>query len=136
LPYTLAKDKVGLGANIFTLGYPKEDIVYDKGYISSKNGFEGDDQQYTLELPAGHGQSGSPVIREDGYVIGILTAIGSQEEANTYAVSTKALMKLLHSLPDDKALHLPKTNKLAKMNREEQIDKMESYTFSVKVYKK
>jgi len=136
LPYTFAKDKVGLGANIFTLGYPKEELVYSKGYISSKNGFEGDDLQYTLELPAGHGQSGSPVIGEDGDVLGILTAIGGQEEANTYAVSTQALSKLLHSIPDDKSLRLPKTNKLEVMNREEQIEKMEPYIFSVKVYKK
>ncbi len=136
LPYVFAKDKAELGENIFTLGYPKEEIVYDKGYISSKNGFEGDDQQYTLELPAGHGQSGSPLIGEDGTVLGILTAIGNQGEANTYAVSTKALIKLLHAIPDDKSLHLPKINKLKRMDRKAQIEKMESYTFSVKVYKK
>jgi len=136
LPYAFAKEKAGLGANIFTLGFPKDDIVYSEGYISSKNGFDGDDQQYTLGLPAGHGQSGSPVMGQSGNVIGILTAISGQEEANTYAVSTKALLKLVHSMPDDKSLHLPKASRMAGMRRDEQIEKMEAYTFSVKVYKK
>lgn len=135
LPYTFATTKSGLASKIFTLGYPKDDIVYSEGYISSKNGYRGDDQQYTLELPAGHGQSGSPVIDNKGNVLGILTAVGSQGEENTYAVCSKALNDVLHKLADN-TIHLPKTNKLGKLGREEQIKKMESYVFSVKVYKK
>lgn len=136
LPYTFAGKKAGLGAQIFTIGYPKDDIVYSEGYISSKNGFDGNTLQYTLELPAGHGQSGSPVIDEKGNVLGLLTAIGSPGEANTYAVGTKALIDLMHTLPEEKNLHLPKSAKLGKLSREKQIEKMEAYTFSVKVYKK
>lgn len=136
LPYTFANAKAGLGAQIFTIGYPKDDIVYSEGYISSKNGYDGNALQYTLELPAGHGQSGSPVIDEKGTVLGLLTAVGSPSEENTYAVSTKALIDLLHTLPDEKSIRLPKAGKLARMSREQQIEKMENYTFSVKVYQK
>ena len=136
LPYSFADEKAGLGARIFTLGFPKDEVVYSEGYISSRNGYMGNDLQYTLELPAGHGQSGSPIIDQDGDVLGILTAVGSQGEANTYAVSAKALVSLVHTLPDDKNMHLPKASKLGKLGREEQIEKMQAYTFSVKVYKK
>ncbi len=136
LPYAFSGTKAGLGAQIFTIGYPQDDIVYSEGYISSKNGYAGNALQYTLELPAGHGQSGSPVVDEKGTVLGLLTAIGSPGEANTYAVSTKALIELLHTLPDEKNIRLPKSAKLGKMTREKQIEKMEAYTFSVKVYKK
>jgi serine protease Do len=136
VPYTFATEKAGLGVSIYTLGYPKDDIVYSEGYISSRNGFQGNDIQYTLQLPAGHGQSGSPVIDEAGNMLGILTAIGSQSEANTYAVSSRALINLVHSATNDKTIRLPKINRLTGMNREEQIEKMEAYTFSVKVYKK
>jgi serine protease Do len=136
LPYTFAGGKTGLGKSIFTLGYPVEDLVYSEGYISSRNGFGGNSQQYTLELPVGHGQSGSPVIDDNGNVLGILTGIGSAEEANTYAVSSKALLDLLHTTLPNNMLHLPKSNKLAKLSREKQIERMEAYTFSVKVYKK
>lgn len=135
VPYTFSTEKAGLGAGIFTVGYPKDDIKYGEGYISAKNGFEGDAMQYTLELPAGYGQSGSPVVDGNGNIIGLLTAVGSKEEANTYAVSSKAVIDLVHKMPDN-TLHLPKTNHLSNLDREEQIAKMECYTFSVKVYKK
>jgi len=135
VPYTFATNKSGLASQIFTLGYPKDDIVYSEGYISSRNGYRGDDQQYTLELPAGHGQSGSPVIDNKGCVVGVLTGVGSPGEENTYAVSTKALSSLLRKLDDD-SVRLPRANKMGRMSREEQAKKMESYVFSVKVYKK
>ena len=136
IPYTIAAGKAALGTSIFTLGYPKDDIVYSEGYISAKDGYNDNAQQYTLQLPAGHGQSGSPMMDANGNVQGILTAISSPTESNTYAVSSKALLDLLHTLPNESSLHLAKGNKLSHLGREAQIEKMEDYTFSVKVYKK
>jgi serine protease Do len=136
LPYTFASSKSALGAKIYTLGYPNDAVVYSEGYISGKNGFEGNKMQYTLNLPAGHGQSGSPLIDAKGNVLGILTAVGANGESNTYAVSSKALLDLLHNTLPDNVVRLPKTNKLGKLSREKQIEKMEAYTFSVKVFKK
>ena len=134
VPFAFAGNKAGLGSEIFTLGYPKDDIQYSEGYISIKNGYQGNDKQYTLVLPAGHGQSGSPVIDNKGNILGILTAIGGQEEANTYAVSSKEIIDLLDDkMPD---FHLPKAKKQSKLSHEDLVAKMESYTVSVKVYKK
>lgn len=135
VPYTFATTKAGLGAGIFTLGYPKNDLVYSTGAISCRTGYDGNDQQYTLELPVGHGQSGSPLFDSRGNVIGILTAMGGEAEANTYAVNSRALLALI----DDKLdgdVRLPKASRLQHLDREEQIEKLESFTFSVKVYKK
>ena len=136
VPYTFETGKSGLGAKVFTLGYPKDQVLYSEGYISGRNGYDGNDNQYALVLPAGHGQSGSPVIDENGAIVGIVTAISGEAEANTYAVTSKALLDLLHKKMDDKSIHLPKANKLGRMSREERIENMEAYTFSVKVYKK
>ncbi len=136
VPYTLAARKAALGAQIYTVGYPTEDIVYSEGYISARNGYRGNSKQYTMELPAGHGQSGSPVIDAKGNVLGILTAISTPKESNTYAVSTDELLDLIEKMPAGNKMHLPKSNKLSRLSREEQISKMENYTFSVKVYKK
>ncbi len=136
VPYVFTGSKATLGAQIYTLGYPKDEMVYSEGYVSAKNGYQGDEQQYTLSLPAGHGQSGSPVIDGKGNLLGLLTAVGRQNEANTYAVSSKALLELLHTIPHANSLRLPKTNRLGHMSRESQIEKMQPYTFSVKVYKK
>jgi len=136
VPFTFQANKADLGTRIFTLGYRKDDIQYSEGYISAKNGYEGDAQQYTLELPIGAGQSGSPVVDEKGNILGVLTAMGSQAEANTYAVSSKSLTDMIHNLTDNTVIHLSKKNKLGSMTRAQQIDKMEAYTVSVKVYKK
>ncbi len=135
LPYTFPKTKAGLGTHIYTMGYPTDEIMYSEGYIASRNGFEGDKLQYTLELPAGHGQSGSPLMDSKGNVLGLLTAIGAASEEKTYAVSTNAIVALLHKLPE-RNLKLPKYAKIAYMSREQQIEKMEDYTIAVKVYKK
>jgi serine protease Do len=134
IPYTLAATKDLIGTHIFALGYPNDEEVYSEGYIASKNGFEGNNLQYTLQLPAGHGQSGSPVLDASGNVIGMLTAIGAPGESATYAVSTKALSALLEDMQSIKKLHLPKFNQLKKMPRELQLQKLETCTFSVKVY--
>ncbi|NDC42670.1 MAG: hypothetical protein EBZ77_14165, partial [Chitinophagia bacterium] len=101
----------------------------------SRNGFNGDENQYTLELPAGHGQSGSPVVDGNGNVIGILTAIGTPQQANTYAVSSRALLELVATIPNYKTLHLPRHSKMGRMGRQQQIALLEDFTFSVKVYK-
>ena len=136
VPYMFATGKISLGTHIFTLGYPKDQLLFSEGYISGRNGYDGNDNQYALVLPAGHGQSGSPVIDDNGNIVGIVTAISGEAEANTYAVTSKALLDLLHKKIDDKSIRLPKSNKLGRMSRDQRIVSMEAYTISVKVYKK
>jgi S1-C subfamily serine protease len=134
VPYTFAEDKSGLATRIYTLGFPKEELVYNEGYISGKNGFRADSMQYRLELPTEDGQSGSPVLDEKGNVLAIVTAHGNQDEGNTYAVSSIALLQLIDN--DLPKLDVPKINKLRKLSREQQVEKLEYYTCTVKVYKK
>jgi serine protease Do len=136
LPFTFSELKANLGSHIFTLGYPSDEIAYSEGYISGRNGFDGNSMQYTLELPVGHGQSGSPLVDGHGNVVGLLTAMGTEAEVKTYAVSAKAITDLLHKLPDEKTIKLAKSSKIDRMPREQQIDKIEAYTFAVKVYKR
>ncbi len=134
IPYSFAVAKKNLGARVFTLGYPQDEIVYNEGYISAKNGFLGDSMQYRLEIPAIPGQSGAPVMDKTGNVIGIITGKESESEGTTYAVSTQAIHNLIEA--SDINLKLPRNNKLVKLNREQQVEKLEIYTCAVKVYKK
>lgn len=134
VPYTFAATKRNIGSRVYTLGFPQDDIVYNEGYISSRNGFMGDSMQYSLELPANPGQSGAPVVDASGNVIGIVTGKETETEGRTYAVSTKAIYDLLSGMDAD--IDMPKVNKLGKMSREEQLLKLQNYTCSVKVFKK
>lgn len=135
VPYSFASNKKSLGANVFTLGYPQDEIVYSEGYISSKNGYEGDSMQYRLELPASPGQSGSPVMDKQGNVIAIVTGKENNTEGTTYAVSSQAVFNLARGLSKEEKLKLPSGNRFNRMNREQQIENLEYYTCQVKVYK-
>lgn len=136
LPYAFAQRKAGLGARVYTLGFPQDEVVYSEGYIAAKNGYGGDSLQYRLELPAHPGQSGAPVLDVAGNVVAIVTGREGESGGPTYAVSTRALMDLLASMPRGLKLELPKSSRLGRMNREQQIDKLENYTCIVRVYKK
>jgi S1-C subfamily serine protease len=136
VPYTFASGKKGLGAKVYTLGYPQDEVVYNEGYISSKNGFAGDSSQYMLDLPANPGQSGAPVLDGSGNIIGIITGKHADNGGATYAVGSKALVRLANELDKKENLRLPKINKLGRLSQQDQIEKLEYYTCSIKVYKK
>jgi len=135
VPYSFAPGKSPLGARVFSLGFPQREIVYNEGYVSARNGFRSDPGQYRLDLPANPGQSGAPVLDAHGSVIAIVTANESENAGITYAVSTEALHKLLHTLPKQMNIHLPKYNRLGRLSREQQIEKLQDYTCQVQVYK-
>ncbi len=135
VPYRFAPEKSPLGARIFTLGYPQEEVVYNEGYVSARNGFRGNTDQYRLDLPANPGQSGAPVFDAHGNVIGIVTAHETEKSNVTYAVSTHALHSLLETLPGELDIQLPKTSRISKLSREQQIEKLQQFTFMVQVYK-
>jgi serine protease Do len=135
IPYSFAPSKSGLGERIFTLGYPQDEIVYSEGYISSRNGYLGDSMQYRLELPAEPGQSGAPVIDANGTIIGIVTGKESKSVGTTYAVSSNTMLRMLKNIPQSNSINLPKTSKLGKMSRSQQIEKIQDFTCVVNVYK-
>lgn len=136
VPYTFAANRRKLGTKIYTLGFPQDDIVYNEGYVSSKNGYNGDSSQYQLEVPAYPGQSGAPILDASGSVLAMITGKESGSEGTTYAVNAKAVMQVVRNLPKEENVRLPKANKMAHLTLEQQIEKMESYTCSIKVYKK
>lgn len=135
LPYTFASGKKSLGERIYTLGYPQDEIVYNEGYISSKNGFLGDSMQYRLDLPAEPGQSGAPVVDASGSIIGIVSGKDAQSSNITYAVSSNTLLRMLRNIPQGKSITLPKNSKMNGLSREKQIEKLQEFTCVVNVYK-
>ncbi len=136
VPYALARNKKMLGTTVFTLGFPQDEIVYNEGYISAVNGYQGDSTQYRLEIPAGPGQSGAPVVDASGNVIGLITGKQSQSEGITYAVCSEALLSLADSLKGEHKISLPRVNRMGRLSRVRQIERLEQFTCAIKVYKK
>ena len=133
-PYTFAPGKNNIGSRVYTLGYPDNEIVYDEGYISGKNGYGGDSLQYFLNMPSKPGHSGAPVMDRSGNIIGIISANNNESNNATYAVSSKVIYSLIKDLPVN--IKLPTNNSIKGLAREDQVERLQDYTCSVKVYKK
>ena len=137
LPYAIKAGQADLGERVFTLGYPREDVVYGEGALSARSGFEGDTAFYQVSIPVNPGNSGGPLLDERGNLIGIVS--GRQNDAQGAAFATKSsyLVRLVDSLAAAKpaaSYHLPHFGQLAYAGRSQQVKKLQDYVFVVKVF--
>ena len=137
LPYAIKSGQADLGERVFTLGYPREDVVYGEGALSARSGFEGDTAFYQVSIPVNPGNSGGPLLDERGNLIGVVS--GRQNDAQSAAFATKSsyLVRLVDSLAAAKPAapyHLPRYGQLSGTSRPQQIKKLRDYVFVVKVF--
>lgn len=138
LPYRLKLKGVGMGEDVYTLGFPKDDIVNGQGYLSSKTGYNGDTTQYQVAIPVNPGNSGGPLMDLQGNVIGVISAKENQVDGATFAVKARYIQEALNSIPSDslgKKQVLSKRNSLKGLSKTQQMEKMKGYVFMIKVYK-
>ncbi len=134
LPYSLNR-KVKLAEPVYTLGYPKDEIVYSEGYLSSETGYKSDTLSYQISIAADHGNSGGPVLNKNGDVIGILTS--NFEGGAVFAVKSMYIFKTVENLKKDTAysdIKLSNANSIKKLTREDQVQKVNSCVFLIKSY--
>ncbi|WP_442588199.1 S1C family serine protease [Pedobacter sp. AW31-3R] len=137
IPYKLKKYNSGMGENVYTLGFPKDDAVFGEGYVSSKSGHGGDTTQYQVSIPINPGNSGGPLLDNYGNIIGVITAKENQVDGATFAVKSKYVLEALNSIPQDslgKKTAPVKKNPLQGLKRTRQIDKIQDYVYMIKVY--
>ena len=135
LPYSIKKSNTDLGEQFFTLGFPRNEIVYGEGYVSAKSGSDGDTTAYQLTVSANPGNSGGPVINRNGEIIGIITAKDSKADGVVYAAKSKNIFELLEKLKKDDAkyelIKTPATSTLKGLERVQQVKKMEEFVYMV-----
>ncbi len=137
LPYGFKKSGADLGEEIFTMGYPRDEIVYGEGYMSAKTGFNGDTLACQIAVAANPGNSGGPVINKSGEVVGILSTRQVQAEGVVFAVKTKNIYSILDDLRQDTAYQHIKVvsgSTIKGIERVQQIKKIQAYVFMVKIY--
>lgn len=136
LPYTLKPQPVRLGEEVFTMGYPRDEIVYGKGYISAQTGFNGDTVAYQVSIPVNPGNSGAPLMDNEGNIVGIITGKQTTSDGIAFAVKSAHLKRLLEEMPKEKLPRKEWTRKnhLEHLPRVEQIRKLEDFVYMVKVY--
>jgi S1-C subfamily serine protease len=138
LPYSIRRTQPDLGEELFTLGYPRDEIVYNMGYLSAKTGYKGDTSSCQLALTANPGNSGAPVFNKNGEIVGIITTKQTQAEDVVFALKSNNIFKMIDSLKtidtSFKKIKLPLSSSLKNMDRVSQVKKAENSVFLVKAY--
>jgi len=136
LPYSIGRSTTDIAEPIFTLGYPKDEIVYGEGYLSAKTGLKGDTMAYQISISANPGNSGGPVLNKNGEVIGILNARQTTADGVVFAIKSKNIFRVVDELKKkDSSQHIKiSTNSALKgMDRVQQVKKIEDCIYMVKV---
>ena len=137
LPYAIRKTGADLGEQLFTLGYPREEIVYNEGYMSAKTGFNGDTMTCQIGVSANPGNSGGPVFNKSGEVIGIINTRQTESQGIVFAITAKNIFRSLEEIKKDTAiqnLKIPVSSLVKNLDRVQQIKKIEDCVFMVKSY--
>jgi len=138
LPYGFNTKVKSLGEHIFTLGFPRENIVYGEGYISSGTGYEGDTSAYQVSIPVNPGNSGGPLIDENGNVVGIVSGKHAVNEGTAFALKSQYLAQIISKLKADGShIHINFNSKQKKNHSKNTVlvNKFQKLIFRVKVYK-
>lgn len=135
IPYSLGVDKCNLGERLFTLGFPKEDIVYGEGYLSSRAGYYGDTTSYQISLALNPGNSGGPLFNEKGKVIGVISGKQDEKEGVAFAIKSEYIHKMIEMTERsfDIKINLPQGAK-KQSNKTELIKQMENSVFQIRVF--
>lgn len=131
IPFVFSTQDAMIGQKVFTLGYPKNDIVYSEGPISSLTGFKSDTLALQLSMPVNPGNSGAPVFTEQGELIGIITGKNVDADGETFGVRSELVNDFLNKVVDS-GLVLPKKNLLKNKKVTDQVKQLQPFIYLIK----
>lgn len=132
IPYTFRRSVADPGEKVYTLGYPREDMVFGEGAVSSYTGFDGDTSAYEISIPVNPGNSGGPLFDHQGNLIGIVSGRNNSAEGASFAVKAKWISEDLKAYSGEK-ISLPTGKTLKGADRSAQVKKLKDHVFMVKV---
>lgn len=112
----LSDAEAGMGAEVFTLGFPLTSIMganakLSQGIVNSQSGLRDDPRTYQVSVPVQAGNSGGPLLNMRGEVVGVVTSklaaervfrsTGDLPQNVNYAVKAHHLRPLLGHGGDD-----------------------------------
>lgn len=137
LPYIFRNEEADLGEDVFTLAYPRQEMVYGEGSVSARSGYLGDTTAYQISIPVNPGNSGGPLFDEQGNLLGIISGKNVALEGAAFAIKSKYLQEMLDSLSQntqEQPMVFASKNQTAFLKRPEQIKQLQNFVFVVKVY--
>lgn len=141
VPFSLKEKTTDIGEKVFTLGYPRKDMVYGEGSLSSLSGYFNDTTMYQISIPVNPGNSGGPLLDDNGNIIGVIRGKQTSSEATGFAIKSNEILKSIRSsvtadTTKQGLLVQGKKSPLKNMKRSEQIKRINPYVFNVLVYKR
>ncbi|RYY61064.1 MAG: serine protease [Chitinophagaceae bacterium] len=135
LPYGISRNTSPIAESIFTLGFPRSEIVYGEGYLSARTGYNGDTLSCQISVDANPGNSGGPVFNTNGEVIGILSSKEEATEGAVFAVQSKYIYQAVDQLRKNAIydkVKLSSRSLISGMDKVQQVKKLEDYIYMVK----
>lgn len=135
VPFVFSNRNMDLGEKVYTLGYPRKDIVYGEGSLSSLSGYHGDTTMYQISIPVNPGNSGGPLLDEQGNIVGLVRGKITTAEATGFAIKSKEIISTINEFNNENIKLPAKKNSLKNIKRNEQIKRINPYVFNIMVYK-
>ena len=110
----LSPDSAPLGASVFTIGFPRIDVMgkspkLSHGIVSAVNGLRDDPRRYQISVPIQKGNSGGPLLNMRGEVVGMVTTMLGERSPDGspprpipnigYALKTDVIRQFLTQVP-------------------------------------
>jgi serine protease Do len=137
LPYAISRKESNLAEDVFTLGYPKEDVVFGSGSISAMTGYKGNPIAYQISVPVNPGNSGGPLFNNKGDLVGIISGQQTQSSGTAFAIKSTVLLESINAAPDS-VRDLIRPSRVTSQripSRVDQVNEWRKYVFMVRVYK-
>jgi S1-C subfamily serine protease len=135
IPYSIKKTSAEIAEPIYTLGFPRTEIVYGEGYLAAKTGYNGDTMTCQIAIAANPGNSGGPILNRNGEVVGILSAKQISAEGVVFATQSRYIYNALSDLQKDTAyqrIKLPATSQVKGLDKTQQVKKISDFVYMVK----
>jgi serine protease Do len=137
LPYSITAGEAYLGEDVFTLGFPREEVVFGEGSISALTGYRQNPNAYQVSVPVNPGNSGGPLFNSKGDIVGIISGIQTETSGAAFAIKSSVILDVITNMPVDSLqnpITLPKYNVIKNMTKVDQVRKWKDNVFIVRVY--
>jgi S1-C subfamily serine protease len=138
LPYMLADAEADLAEGVYTLGFPREEVVFGEGSISSLTGYRANPNAYQVSVPVNPGNSGGPLLNNNGDLIGMISGVQTQASGATFAIKSAVLKQIVTDSVLDSlsvSVKLSRQNSIKNTPRVQQVKKLKDCVFLISVYK-
>jgi serine protease Do len=141
VPFAFSEKSSEIGEKLFTVGYPRKDMVYGEGSLSALSGIYNDTSMYQISIPVNPGNSGGPLLDENGNIIGLIRGKMTGAEGTGFAVKASQIIRSFNAITSDSLRNQIlaqgyKKNGLKGLKRTEQVKRLSPFVFNVLVYKK